>query len=237
MAAEIGEAPLDRGHILLAERTPFDAAMHLERAHRCHDHNRVGLETRLAALDVEELLGAEIGPEARLGHHIVGELERRAGRDHAVAAMRDIGERAAMDERRVAFQRLHEVRLQRVLQQHGHRAVRLEVAGRDRRLVAPAADVDLAEPALQVRAVRGEAEDRHDLRGHRDIVARLARETVGDTAERDRDVAQRPVVHVHDAPPGHPAGVQLQPVAPVDVVVRHGRRAGCARRRWRACRR
>ena len=70
-----------------------------------------GLEAGLAALDVEELLGAEIGAEAGLRHHVVGELQRGLGRDHRVAAVRDVGERAAVDERRVVLQRLHQVRL------------------------------------------------------------------------------------------------------------------------------
>ena len=46
--------------------------------------------------------------------------------------MGDVGERAAMDEGRVALQRLHEVGLQRVLEQHGHGARRLEVGRGDR---------------------------------------------------------------------------------------------------------
>jgi hypothetical protein len=102
--------------------------MHLERAHGGDDHRGGRREAGLAALDVEELLRAEIGAEAGLGHHIVGELQRRARRDHRVAAMGDVGERAAMDEGRIALQRLHQVGLQRVLQQHRHRAVGLEVA-------------------------------------------------------------------------------------------------------------
>ena len=42
---------------------------------------------------------------------------------------------------------------------------------------------------------------------------------VGDAAERADDLAQRPVVHVHDAAPGDAAGVDAERVAPVDVVV------------------
>ena len=49
-----------------------DAAVHLERAHRRHDHGGGGREPADAALDVEELLGAEVAGESRLGHHHVG---------------------------------------------------------------------------------------------------------------------------------------------------------------------
>ena len=88
-----------------------------------------GLEPGLAALDVEELLGAEIGAEAGFGDDVVGELERGLGGEHRVAAVGDVGERAAVDEGGVVLQRLHQVRHQRVLEQHGHGAVALEVAG------------------------------------------------------------------------------------------------------------
>ena len=50
--------------------------------------------------------------------------------------MGDVGERAAVDEGRVVLQRLDEVRLDRVGEQHGHRALGLEIAGGDRGPVA-----------------------------------------------------------------------------------------------------
>jgi di/tripeptidase len=91
---------LERLQVLLLEVFLLDAAVHLERADGGDDHRAGGLEAGLAALDVEELLGAEIGAEAGFGHHVVGELERGRGREHRVAAVRDVGERAAVDEGR-----------------------------------------------------------------------------------------------------------------------------------------
>ena len=44
---------------------------------------------------------------------------------------------------------------------------------------------------------------------------------VGDAAERTTICAQRAVVHVEHAPPGDPARVDVERVAPVDVVVDH----------------
>ena len=95
-----------------------------------------GCEPGLAALDVEEFLGAEVGAEAGFGHDVIGELERGRGREHRIAAMRDIGERAAVDEGRRAFQRLHQIGRDRVLQQRRHRAMRLQVARAHRLAVA-----------------------------------------------------------------------------------------------------
>ena len=88
----------------------LDAAVHLERADGGDQHHAVGREAGLAALDVEEFLAAEVGAEAGFRHDVVGELERGRGREHRVAAMRDVGEGAAVDEGRRAFQRLHQIR-------------------------------------------------------------------------------------------------------------------------------
>ena len=54
------------------------------------------------------------------------------------------------------------------------------------RAVAAVGDDDVAEALLEVLEVVGEAEDRHHLGGDRDVEAGLAREAVGDAAERAR---------------------------------------------------
>ena len=222
MAGEVRDALLQRLDVLLAEIFLGHAAMHLERAHGGDDHDGARLQAGLAALDVEELLGPEIGAEAGLGHHVLAELEGGAGRDRGVAAVGDVGERAAMDEGRVVLERLHEVRHDGVLQQDGHGTVGLEVAGVDGLAVAGVGDDDVAEAAREILQVGGEAEDRHHLGGDGDVEAVLAREAVGDAAERRHDAAQRPVVHVHDAAPGDAALVDAELVAPVEVVVDEG---------------
>ena len=172
---EVRDAGLERLQVFLAEIRHLDAAVVLDRAHRRDDHRRVRLEARLAALDVHELLGAEVGAEAAFGDDVVGELERRLGRHDRVAAVRDVRERAAVDEGRVVLERLHQVRRERVLQERRHRAMRLDVARVDRLVVAGVADHDLAEALLEVLEARRQAEDRHDFRGDDDVEAILAR--------------------------------------------------------------
>ena len=55
-----------------------DAAVHLQRPHGRDDDRRVGFEPGLAAFDVDEFLGAEIGTEPGLGDDVIGQLQGRA---------------------------------------------------------------------------------------------------------------------------------------------------------------
>ena len=65
--------------VLVAERRAGDAAMHLQRPDGGDDDGAGRRRPADAALDVEELLAAQIGAEAGLGDHDVGQLQRRAG--------------------------------------------------------------------------------------------------------------------------------------------------------------
>src|SRR5262249_37341533 len=81
---------------------------------------------------------------------------------------------------------------------------------------------DFAKPLRQILEVGREAEDRHDLRGDRNVETVFARKAVGGPAERGNDAAQRPVVHVHDPAPGDAPRVEPKGISPVDVVVDQG---------------
>ena len=79
----------------------------------------------------QELLHPHVGAEAALGDDVVGELQRDAVGDERVVAVRDVRERAAVHERGLALERLHQVRLDRLLEQHRHRAGRPQLLGGD----------------------------------------------------------------------------------------------------------
>ena len=96
--------------------------MVLQRSHGGDQHDRARSQVADATGDVEELLHAHVRREARLGHDVLAELEPDPIGDERVVAVRDVRERAAVDEGRLTFERLHEVRLDRVLQDDGHRA-------------------------------------------------------------------------------------------------------------------
>ena len=120
------------------------------------------------------------------------------------------------------LQRLHQIGRQRVLQQRGHGAMGFQIAGAHGFPIARIADDDVGEALLQILEIGGETEDRHHFGCHRDVEAVLAREAVGDTAQRRHDLAQRAVVHVQHPPPGDAALIDIQRISPIDVIVDQG---------------
>ena len=99
----------------------------------------------------------EVAGEAGFGDDVVGQLERDAVGEDRVVGVRDVAERPGVHERRLALERLHEVRLDRVLHDDGHRAAGLEHVGRDGLAVVGRGDDDAAEPAAQILRGRSPA--------------------------------------------------------------------------------
>ena len=219
---QVGQALFEGLEVLLVEVGLGHAAVHLEGAGGGHDHHGVGREARHAALDVEELLGTQVGAEAGLGDHDVAQGERHAGGHDRVAAVGDVGEGAAVHKGGRALEGLDQVGLEGVLEQGRHGAGGLEVAGGHGRAAVGVAHHDAAQALLEVGDVLGEAEHSHDLGGHGDVEAVLARGAVGLAAEAVDHKAQLAIVHVDHALPGYLAGVDAELVALLDVVVEHG---------------
>ena len=131
--------------------------------------------------------------------------------------MRNVRERTGVHEAQLPLERLHDVRLDRVLQQHGHRARRLHVLGRDRLAVGRVADRDRAELAAKVLQVGREREDRHHLARRRDVEPRLGRDSVLGAAEAADDAPQLSVGDVDRPPPRDCRDLGLVAVEPVRV--------------------
>ena len=161
--------------------------------------------------------------EARLGDDDVAELERDAVGDERVVAVRDVRERAAVDEGGLTLERLHEVRLDRLLEEHGHRTCSLQLLGGHRLALVRRADRDRAEARAQVEEIARDGDDRHHLGRGGDVEAGLAGVAVRPTAEADDDVAQGAVVDVDAAPPRDRERVDAELVAVQEVRLEHRR--------------
>src|SRR5438445_13447689 len=107
--------------------------------------------------------------------------------------MRDVAERPTVDQRRRGLERLDEVGLDRVLHEDGHRAGGAELARRDERPVTLLGDDHALDARLEVLEIARQAEDGHDLRGHRDVEAALAGDPVSRAAQAAHEAAERGV--------------------------------------------
>ena len=195
--------------------------MHLERADGGDDHDRGGVQSGRTALQVEELLAPEIERETRLRDGELAQGESHPGREHRIAPVRDVGERAAVYERGSSLARLDEVRQERIIQNRGQGAGHAHLARLDGLPLASIADQDAFQTGAQVGAGVGQAEDRHDLAGRRDVEARLARNSLPGPSQAEHDLAQRAIVHVERAFPQDMARVERR-IAEVQSVVDHG---------------
>ena len=195
--------------------------MHLKRADRRDDDDRIRFEAGHAALDVQELLGPQVPAESGLRDQVVGQLQAQTRRLDAVAPVGDVGEGPTVDEGGRALERLDQVRLDGILQQSRHGTGGADVPRRDGLAVVGVGQHHPGEPGLQIHQVHGEAEDRHDLGGHRDVESALARDPLGTAAQADDHLAQGTLVQVHHAAEHHAAGIDVQFVALLEVVVQH----------------
>src|SRR5215211_2476275 len=198
------------------------ARVGLERPHGSDEYCCVGFEPRVATLDVEEAFGAHVSPEACLGYQEVAAADADQVGHHRGVACGDVAEGAGVDQGGRVLQGLHEVRLYGLSHDDRHDACGLEVLGGHGVSFGVGADHDPSEAAAHVQKRGREREDRHRLRGGRDIEAGLAGHAVGPGAQPCDDVPQGPVVYVHHPPPGDAVWLDVQDVALVEVVVDHG---------------
>ena len=222
MGSQVAQARLERLDVWFGGVGLRHAAVIFERAQGGDDHDGRRRDAGIAALDVQEFFCAKVGAEARLGDGVVGQFKRQLGGSDRVAAVRDVGKRAAVHQRRGVFQRLHQVWFDGVLEQHRHRAVDLQVLGVDRLVVVGVGDQDVAQALLEILQVGGQAQDGHDLAGNGDLEAVLADNAVGLAAQTDDGVAQGAVVHIHAAFKEDAARVDAQLVALLQMVVQNG---------------
>ena len=125
--------------------------MHLESAHRRDNDDGIGTKLRQAALDVKELFSAEVGTESCFRHDEVCKLQRKFRRHNAVAAMRNVGKRSAMNKDWRAFKRLNDVRLDRILKEQRQRTRNTDFIRTNGTAAAAVADDNAAEPLLHIR--------------------------------------------------------------------------------------
>ena len=207
----------------------LDPAVHFKRADCRDQHHAIGRNAGFAALDVKEFLCPEIGAETGFGHDIVGELERGRGRQYPIAAVRDVGERSAVNERGGAFQRLHQIGRQRLLEQNRHRAMRLEIAGAHWFAVTGVAGDDIAQAFF--RSSRSRARPKIAMTSDATVMSKpSSRGKPLATPPSEFTIERSARSFIWDAAPGDASRIDAERIAPIDMVVEQ-RREQVVRRR------
>ena len=219
MLSQIGKALLQGFDIFFLQVLLVYAAVHFKSPDCCDDDDGVRFNAGETALNVHEFFRAEVCAETGFRNGDLAHLEGQLRSDDRVAAMRDVGEGAAVYEGRRVLDRLDEVRLDSVLHEDSHCAFDAELAGRHEVAVQVISYGDVAHALLQVHEVAGQAQGRHDFRGDGNHEVVFPRESADLASHADDDVAQGPVVHVHDALPDDAAHVDAQGVALMNVVI------------------
>lgn len=136
--------------------------------------------------------------------------------------MSDVGERASVNNGRGPFGRLHQIGLDRLLEQNGHRVDRADLRRGDRFPGHVAGHNHTAKPPFQIVRVFAEAQHRHNLRSASNHKAGFMNLAVPVT-QPDDDLPKTPVVHIHRALPQNAPRVDLQCIPLKNVVVDHRR--------------
>ena len=225
MLEKVGKTFLKGFKVLRAKVCLSNAAIVLKASDCGNYDHRVGTKAGHTALDVQELLRAEVSTESCLCDSVIRKLHGHLCSSYRVAAVSDVGEGTAVYDRGHVLKSLYQVGLEGVLEKSSHSALSVQVACCDGLLLADfsvcIADDDPGEPLLEVVDVAGKAEDRHDLGGNCDVVAVLTGRSVDSSAQSVHYKAQLAVIHVHASLPCDLAGIDVQLISLVDVVVDH----------------
>ena len=107
MAQQVGHTGLEGLEVLVVKVGLGNTAVVLKRTGGGDNHDGAGTNARHAALDVEELLGTQIGAETGLGNGNIAKAHSHARSHDGVAAVGDVGEGAAVDKRGRTLECLH----------------------------------------------------------------------------------------------------------------------------------
>ena len=120
MLVEIGESFLHTIDIRQFNVGFSNTTVHFQSLQGSHQDGQIGLQTGLATFNIQELFSTQICTEAGLRNHIITIGKRHLGSNDRIATMGNISKRTTMDKCRRIFTRLHQIGIDRILQQNGN---------------------------------------------------------------------------------------------------------------------
>ena len=124
-----------------------------------------------------------------------------------------------MNKCRIVFQRLHQIRLHCLLQQHRHSAIGFNIAAEYRTAVTAISHNDISQTAFQISQIISKAQNSHDFGCHGNVKPSFTRESVSNTAKAAINLAQCPIIHIKNTAESHTADIDVLLIPPVDVII------------------
>ena len=139
------------------------ATMHLQCLESNDENSKVWLQTSLAALDVVELLCAEISTESCLSDGIVAIFESCCCSHHRVTAMSDVGERTAVNESRSSLCGLNQVWLQGIEEEGNNTATYTHILDGEWLVILSDTQENIVDATAEVVNTCCETHNSHDF--------------------------------------------------------------------------
>ena len=228
MAEQVGKSLAQSLKILGVKLGLCLASVHLKCAYGCNDNHRIGLESRITALDIKEFFCAQVPAEACFGNSVIAKLHCHLGSDDRVTAVGDICKGTAVYDSGSSLQSLNQIGLQSVFKQSGHCACGFKIPCGNGLVLIGIAHNNAGDTLFKVGNILCEAEYRHNFGCNGYIVAVLTGNTVYSSAQTVGHEAELSVIHIHTAVPGNTAGVDIKGVALINMVIQHcGKKVVC----------
>ena len=118
----------------LASHNLWATAVHLQRPNGGHQHHAIWNQSAVTALDIKELLHANVSTKARFRNHksiLTNQLERHLVCHNRRIAVRNICKRAGVHQCGRALERLHQRRFDSVAHEHRKRSAYTKIISGD----------------------------------------------------------------------------------------------------------
>ena len=158
---EVGKSCFESFQILFVKLILGNSAVILESSYCSYDNCCGRLESCHSALDVNELLSAQISSETCFCYSVVSKLKSHLRSCYGVAAVSDVSERTAVDKCGCSFKGLYKVRLESILKKCRHSAFSLKVMSCNGLSIIGVSYDDLGKSFLQVGDILSQAKDSH----------------------------------------------------------------------------
>ena len=197
-------------------------AVHLQTLSCGNENGECRLQSALAALNIIEFLRSKVCTESGFGDDIVAIGKSKSCGKHTIASVGNVSKRTSVNQCGRILCGLHQVGVQRILQQHADGSGHTHVLHTERLAVNGCSQQDVFNAAAKVVSISGQTQNGHYLTGRSDVESAFHHHTVGLGAQSGNNLAKVAVIHVEYSLPQHFLQGKTFFTMLIDIVVHHG---------------